>query len=284
MLNDIVKWWKSKEVRKSRRALILILSFFALVWFYKHGKDYVSPEDPYSLNIHTEVIGVALSVLITVFVIDALNRRRDEERREQESKERLLREVRSPNNLTARNAIHELRDKGWLTGEGGLLRGKNLDCVNWQNTTLTGANLEGAEMWDADMSGEESALEEVNFRSANLTAASFIDAWVGPAIFENANLQNADLRNTFLAFATFKGANLVGADLRGAMKALPATENSPMSKNMILPDGSKWTPETDIGIYTDPDHPDFWRSDDSNSPAHPDFDKSRPPHDQIDGD
>jgi len=29
----------------------------------------------------------------------------------------------------------------------------------------------------------------------------------------------------------------------------------------ILPDGSKWTPDTDMTRYTDPNHPDFWQPD-----------------------
>ena len=29
----------------------------------------------------------------------------------------------------------------------------------------------------------------------------------------------------------------------------------------ILPDGTHWTPETDMSRYTDHSHPDFWQPD-----------------------
>ena len=29
----------------------------------------------------------------------------------------------------------------------------------------------------------------------------------------------------------------------------------------LLPDGSQWTPETDMARFTDPEHPDYWNRD-----------------------
>ena len=48
-------------------------------------------------------------------------------------------------------------------------------------------------------------------------------------------------------------ANLTGADF---------------AEDTRLPDGTHWTPDTDITRFTDPDHPRFWRSDDPESPAY----------------
>jgi hypothetical protein len=36
----------------------------------------------------------------------------------------------------------------------------------------------------------------------------------------------------------------------------------------VLPDGTRWTPDTDMERFTDPQHPAFWRSDNRHSPAH----------------
>jgi hypothetical protein len=54
------------------------------------------------------------------------------------------------------------------------------------------------------------------------------------------------------------GANLQGADLTGAK----------FDENTTLPDGTKWTPDTDMTRFTDPEHPEFWRSDIKWSPAY----------------
>jgi hypothetical protein len=35
-----------------------------------------------------------------------------------------------------------------------------------------------------------------------------------------------------------------------------------------LPDDTKWTPDADMSRFTDPKHPEFWRSDFLFSPAY----------------
>ena len=42
-----------------------------------------------------------------------------------------------------------------------------------------------------------------------------------------------------------------------------------------LPDGKKWTPDTDMARFTDPEHPDFWRSDFTGSPAYRGYDDDK---------
>ena len=71
------------------------------------------------------------------------------------------------------------------------------------------------------------------------------------ADLSQAHLREADLCRAYLCRAKPSGANLCGARLRGA-KLDGAT----------LPDGSEWTPETDMARFTDLTHPDFWCSDD----------------------
>jgi uncharacterized protein YjbI with pentapeptide repeats len=48
--------------------------------------------------------------------------------------------------------------------------------------------------------------------------------------------------------------NLGGANLQGAI-----LKRANLDEFTILPDGTKWTPDTDMARFTDPDHPDFWR-------------------------
>src|SRR5690349_5497142 len=83
---------------------------------------------------------------------------------------------------------------------------------------------------------------------------------------ENANLKYAQLQDVSLEGANLRGANLYKGFPEGA-RFVPATgaANPP-----ILPDGTSWTPNTDMRRFTDPAHPIFWRSDDPNSPAYRD--------------
>jgi uncharacterized protein YjbI with pentapeptide repeats len=72
---------------------------------------------------------------------------------------------------------------------------------------------------------------------------------LGEVNLGGANLQGASLFGAFLG-----GANLRRADLRGAV-----LKRANLDEFTILPDGTKWTPDTDMARFTDPDHPDFWR-------------------------
>jgi hypothetical protein len=40
-----------------------------------------------------------------------------------------------------------------------------------------------------------------------------------------------------------------------------------LDETVTLPDGTNWTSDTDMMRFTDPAHPQFWRSDEPNSPA-----------------
>jgi uncharacterized protein YjbI with pentapeptide repeats len=76
-----------------------------------------------------------------------------------------------------------------------------------------------------------------------------------------ANLQGAYLRGTRLHGAILEGANLQEASL----------EKAALDETTILPDGTPWTPATDMARFTDPDYAragGFWRSGESCSPDH----------------
>ena len=115
---------------------------------------------------------------------------------------------------------------------GGLdLAGVDLSGANLNRKWLSYASLVGADLSGADL--ERAKLEGTDLEGANL---------------QGANLTRADLEE----------ANLLNADLTGAIFTTRTT----------LPDGSRWTEDTDMARFTDPEHPDFWRSDEEYSPAY----------------
>ena len=288
MSEESRRWWNNKELRSSLPAIVLILAFFGLVLFYKHGRDNISPSDAYSLNIHTEVFGVALGVIITVFVIDALNRRRDAERRQQDLIDRLLREVRSPEPDVARNAFHEMRDLRLIYDENSILQRENLLSTKPVKVDLSGANLKGIGLCGSDL-GDASLIHAI-LEYANLSNANLRNANLAMARLKNADLWCADLTDAEIFGVDFTGANLKLAKFRNAShnKWLVKIEREESERfdpnspgNIILPDGTVAAPDADLTRFIYPDHPNFWEAKDSGSPAHPDFAKNRNPWDLI---
>jgi hypothetical protein len=102
-------------------------------------------------------------------------------------------------------------------------------------------SLQGAYLWRANLQG--AFLGGVNLKRAILVGANLQEAVLG-----DANLQGADLCS-----ANLQRAGLVGATF---------------DENTTLPDETKWTPDTDIARFTDPEHSEFWRSDKKWSPAY----------------
>ena len=282
MSEESRRWWNNKELRSSLPAIVLILAFFGLVLFYKHGRDNISPKDAYALNLHTEGFGVALGVIITVFLIDALNRRRDAERRQQDLIDRLLREVRSPEAVIARHAFHEIREQRLMFGADSILQGENLWPTRPVKVDLSGANLKGTGLCSSDLS--EASLIHANLEFANMSNAKLKNANLAMAKLRNADLWCADLSDAEIFGVDFTGANLKLAKFRNAShnKWLIRIERENSEQfdpdspgNIILPDGTPAPPDADLTRFIYPDHPDFWEAKDSRSPAHPDFAKNR---------
>jgi len=95
-------------------------------------------------------------------------------------------------------------------------------------------------------------------RKANLQEVDLIEVNLQGATMSFANLRDANLTGANLRGADFDDADLQQADLRDALFA----------KTTELPDGTYWTDDTDMTRFTNPEHPDFWRSNDPNSPAY----------------
>lgn len=155
----------------------VIAAVVLIIWAVVGRFIYESQEWEYGMNVFTEMIGIG----VTVLIVDELNRRRLRE----EYKRQLVDDAASISNEIAKNAVHQLRRKGWLEGENGLLKGAYLGGANLQEANLEFANLQGTELI-----------------ASNLRAAKL---WF-------ANLRNADLRG-----ANLNGADLSDADLKGAV-------------------------------------------------------------------
>jgi hypothetical protein len=64
-----------------------------------------------------------------------------------------------------------------------------------------------------------------------------------------------------LESAMLMDANLCGADLRNTNLKWADLTRTRLDETTILPDGTTWTPQTDMGRFTDPDHSEFFQPD-----------------------
>jgi len=182
-------------------------------------------------NMGTELASIA----ITILIIDRLNARRADEHRREE----LILQMGSPDNGFAIEAVRMLTARGWL--DGNTLRQAHLSHANLEGANLQKVNLEDSHLPLAN-------LRKVKFNNTNLSCA----------YMQGANLEHANL-----CAANLKGANLNDANLLGAR----IDHHTQFDEATILPDCTYWTSGADISRFTDPQHRDFWRSHNPNSPA-----------------
>lgn len=283
MANPTNRWRKIGTFLQGLPVFWILFGIAVFAVLFEWGRREIDTEDAYLLNTYTEFLGVAATVLI----VNAWYRNRDEQRRLDELKERLFREVCSPINDTAIEAIHQMQALGWVQGERGLLKERKIVVSELQGTVgaSVGANLKGANLRNANLEGtmlEFADLENAKLEQATLERAILVRANLRDADLSRANLKNADLCNADLSGALLSRADLSGADLMYANSNQTGTfinwsngngdteAKSSSQMQLILPDESRAAPETDLSRFTDPNHPDFWRSDDPQSPAYRD--------------
>ena len=223
------------------------------------------------LNLGTELVGaVAIYVLLDRFV---------SQREGQEAeKARLIEELGSSVADVAMAAAEKLRTRGWLAD--GSCQGASLDEADLRGADLPGADLCRAYLIEAELCGAD--LRGADLRGANLYAADLSEASLSGANLSEASLREADLPRADLCRALLCGADLthadlrsaylIEADLRGADLTHADLSEADLSKadlrgadltganidvDTILPDGTKWTPDTDMGRFTDPAHLDY---------------------------
>lgn len=194
----------------------------------------------------------AFGIIFTIVVLDRLASNRDREA----LKKRLIREAGSQSNETAKAAIDWLREEKWLN-------------INHDIQLLKGQSLVSANLKDVD-------LTEVDLRQANIQASNLENVILLHADLQDADLFMANLENAFLFGTNLTGANLGGANLRGATLWTANIDNVNWESKIanvipnkvdivstaILPDGTKWTSDTDMERFTNIDLPNRWRDTD----------------------
>lgn len=230
------------------------------------GAHLFAGDSGFGSNIYAEFIGIVAAY----FIIDFLNRKSEERRREQHLIDGLLRDAVSPQIDVAQKAFFDMWKGGLVFGENSILRRANLYRACPGRVALSRARLDGAIMTWSDFSKSDfdsAILDNACLGSANLKWASF-----DYASLKNVNLENADLTHATLIGADLTGANLLGAKIyrnnlynfAGELPDAPVTE----TPQVTLPDGTPMTANTDLARFTDENYcGGFWRSEDPDSPA-----------------
>ena len=272
MSEEKSRWDEIRQIHIESATAYRILGGIALVGIgvLVGANLFAVDKDGYSLNVYTEALGVVATVLI----VDTLYRYRDEQRREQNLKDRLLREICSPEPDVVRSAFHEIRRRKKMFGEKSILKGEMLKVARPGTVDLSYANLSGADLSSRDLQGF--MFVRTNFSGANLARCKLNSAPLTNANLENANLEGAWLNDAILLGANLKGANLQNANFENAT-LLPSQVMTDEDLHKLATMFGDATPttlpnncpakDTDLSRFTDPNHPQPWRSCDPRSPA-----------------
>ena len=193
------------------------------------------------LNAGTEMAGAVTTYVLLEVVIGRREKHESEKASLIAEKANLIARMGSSVQDVALAAAEELDRRGWLT-DGSLRRAR-----------LCKANLPEVSLWKADLYNAD--LSDAVLKKANLGEANLENALLSEAKLQGAWLRQANLRNAFLYSANLFGAELVNADLRGAdlrEAILYGAEfyGAKFDETTILPDGTKWTPESDMSQFT----------------------------------
>lgn len=223
---------------------LVVIAISSSVWSAYENPNFADREwrSGWLQNFSTEMMGAIVTFLLFELLVGGRRARTESEKAEQALKARLVSDAGSRVNGIAIKAVEELQAHGWLEGGGGLLQEANLYRANLQGVILSHANLQQADLQDA------------NLQQAILSGASLQGANLEGAILQAATLSIANLQEARLVDANLQGAYLLNANLQEA-KLMVAK----FDENVVLPDNTKWTQDTDMSRFTNPDHPDFWQ-------------------------
>jgi hypothetical protein len=252
-----------------RVAVILVvlvgLALALLQWAVSDSDDWKG----LALNLGTEMIGAAVTYVLFELVIERMERReaeREAEKKEREAKKAdLIAQMGSSVKDVAVAAAEELERHGWL--RDGSLQEANLVRANLQGAHLLGANLQGANLNGANLQGafpiqaslQGASVGQANLQGAFLYGANLQGAHLANTKLQGAMLDGANLQGAMLDQANLQGARLLAANLQGAHLLGASLQGADFDEKTTLPDGTKWTPGTNMARFTDPKHPDFWR-------------------------
>ncbi|GAB4526109.1 MAG: hypothetical protein OHK0046_42630 [Anaerolineae bacterium] len=214
-------------------------------------------------GISTEMVGAIVTGGLFILLVQGAETR--------EAVLELVARLSSNNPTVASAALEEARGKGWL--EDGTLNGADLEDANLSGQDLQWGQFTRARLDRADLSSAE--LWRTVFHQADFWEANLQDVQATEANFSLAQFQYTDLRGADLSHAELRGAYFQSADLRGTDLGLANIEFAYIDTqevgfvtvfddNTILPDGTKWTPETDwarFGVFTDYEAYQAWRAE-----------------------
>ena len=262
------RWKEIRDIHKRYKLFYVVMGISVALGVGIWIGTAVFAEDPrgYAMNLVTEGFGVAVSVLITVGILDRLSDNRDTKRQYEDRINELVRRAGSRVSQTAVSAVEELNRLNLLIGENGRLKGEDLS--------------------NADLRGQLN-LHEINLEAANLGHAKFKDSIMTSANLKSAHLMWSELRGVVLDRADLRCANLTyarlydvrlgGADLRGAYMIDAKLEDTRFRYfNMyepgkspsflievppaVLPDGTEFNDEVDMDKFTNTNHPQFGKT------------------------
>jgi hypothetical protein len=250
--------WRNEPFKVDRFFFQITFGLLAIIAAVLIGFVLFPDDMGYRSNLYTTAVGV----LITVSVLDLAARRREEIQKKIQRKELLLSEMRSGINTVARRAAEQLREDARKEGTLPSFRGE--DFIN--------ANLDGIGFSDGDFqethfvfsSLNDTRFFDCNFEKAFICATGLKGGYISRCNFRQATLVLVDLENTILTANVLAGADLSHANLKG----VTFREGNMISGKTIMPDGTNWSSNMDMRRFTDPEHPNFWRSDDKTSPAY----------------
>lgn len=262
-MKKILSWWQrlgeTSRLRFQVLIALLLLAILPSLWVLARNGDW----DSFILNFSTEMGGAFVTFILIDQILGKREKRDEEERERQLNRVDRVKRMSSEINAIARRAVEEFRDSRELFT--GALHGISITGADLSNANLQGANLEG-------IHGVKSKLISANLQGVNFKVAFLIEAYL-----QNADLGDANLQGAFLSGSDLQGAKLTGANLEKVILgytiigiAEDGTElrhETKFDEHTIMADGNPWTPETDLTRFTNPTHPQFWRSNKPNSPA-----------------
>lgn len=170
------------------------------------------------LDVRSELVGIGLTVIIIDIVRIILQTR--------EEKNKLILQMGSSDNALARDAVRQLRNKGWL--EDGSLR--NVDLIK--------ADLEDADLSGADLIGAK--LHNTNLINAKLIDANLSGAWLWLTRMQGANLEGAILNGATILSVNFEGAIVTNGQLAKTdiLDGTKSPDGVTYGHGTIMPDGT----------------------------------------------
>lgn len=179
-------------------------------------------------DVGTEMLGAAVTILLVELVIyqkrDEASRIDQARTRRREHLTEQLKRAQTPEKrqkFLERMASQQLLSEAWLSG----------------------VNLHSAILDECDLSDTD--LYEANLSDASLRGAELVDATLRRTNLSHTQLSSANLAGVDLVEANLDAADLLDAELKDA-----DLTQARFSSNTRLPDGSYWSPDTDLKVFT----------------------------------